>query len=800
MATVFGASVSALDLSQESIEIVDKSSTTIVHDAGIGNLSITPNLEFNRLGDFISYKLVIKNNDGRRYRIVDITDDNANEAIALTYLYPAEMDIKNKEIEFTVKYIKTTDLPLKTINVVIKIVDEDDASEEIPIVIPNTGANTSFDTVSAVTAQSIVAYIAFAAICCAIYIIVRRKKTKVNVRVDMRVPKVLLGMALLLGILPVAVIAASFENVYFTVYLTEVKLNGPYIVAFDTGEGGTELPVQVVNNGDLVSRPTSSPTKEGYNFVDWVDENGDPYDFNTPITGPVTISAKWQPITYTITYEPGDDATDPATMPTNPEEYTVESSEIILANPTRDHYNFAGWTGEDLSGPTMEVKIPTGSIGNRVYTATWTEKEYTASFDTKGGTPDTIESQTRKYKETFTKPADPTKRGYTFEGWLLKNGTAYNFNEEVKENIELEADWKKEEYTVTFNSDGGVPLQQEMQVKYQELASEPIKPTKTDYVFKYWMDEDGNKFDFTTPITGNIILTAKWQVAKATFSSTDTGSDNTLNLKMKQIANPGKSITSGYNYIDTVTTAFKKATDEKYEAIKDNLTNDNIVSTSGSLTPIYMWFEEDATANDGTGTMYWYTEAAKVEFSGSMGRLFAKYSALTDISGFADFDTSKVTDMNRLFQNNKSLTNIDALENWDVSGVTSFRFAFGGAQSYENGPQIEDFSKISKWNVGNVKDFNQMFKHNQALKNLNAFKEWDFSSATDLSNMFTGTTGLQDASAIKDWNVVNVTNFTGVFSSGSGVLPYINTEKLPKFSVKPSTWGWTSKGSFESNP
>ena len=102
--------------------------------------------------------------------------------------------------------------------------------------------------------------------------------------------------------------------------------------------------------------------------------------------------------------------------------------------------------------------------------------------------------------------------------------------------------------------------------------------------------------------------------------------------------------------------------------------------------------------------------------------------------------------------------------------------------------------------MGNVKDFNQMFKHNQALKNLNAFKEWDFSSATDLSNMFTGTTGLQDASAIKDWNVVNVTNFTGVFSSGSGVLPYINTEKLPKFSVKPSTWGWTSKGSFESNP
>ena len=51
---------------------------------------------------------------------------------------------------------------------------------------------------------------------------------------------------------------------------------------------------------------------------------------------------------------------------------------------------------------------------------------------------------------------------------------------------------------------------------------------------------------------------------------------------MKQIANPGESITSGYNYSDTVTKSFKRATDEEYEAIKSTLTSDNIVSGCSS--------------------------------------------------------------------------------------------------------------------------------------------------------------------------------------------------------------------------
>ena len=56
----------------------------------------------------------------------------------------------------------------------------------------------------------------------------------------------------------------------------------------------------------------------------------------------------------------------------NPTKYTAKSDAITLVNPTRNFYTFAGWTGTGLTEPTMTVTIPTGSTGNRKYTATWT--------------------------------------------------------------------------------------------------------------------------------------------------------------------------------------------------------------------------------------------------------------------------------------------------------------------------------------------------------------------------------------------------------------------------------------------
>lgn len=85
----------------------------------------------------------------------------------------------------------------------------------------------------------------------------------------------------------------------------------------------------------------------------------------------VTVEAVFEPIPYSIGYDMDGGALKEGE--TNPESYTVESGEIILNNPVKSGYSFAGWTGTELTEPTLIVRIPPGSTGEREYTAVWKE-------------------------------------------------------------------------------------------------------------------------------------------------------------------------------------------------------------------------------------------------------------------------------------------------------------------------------------------------------------------------------------------------------------------------------------------
>ena len=82
----------------------------------------------------------------------------------------------------------------------------------------------------------------------------------------------------------------------------------------------------------------------------------------------VTVNVTIAPTVYAIHYDLAQGSVENA----NPENYTIESDEIVLNNPTRGGYSFAGWTGTALDSPTMRVVIAQGSTGERSYTATWT--------------------------------------------------------------------------------------------------------------------------------------------------------------------------------------------------------------------------------------------------------------------------------------------------------------------------------------------------------------------------------------------------------------------------------------------
>ena len=114
------------------------------------------------------------------------------------------------------------------------------------------------------------------------------------------------------------------------------------------------------NYGTPITAPTL--TREGYQFNGW--------DKAFPVTMPaedLTITAQWTVNQYTITYN-----LDGGTAEGNPDTYTIETGAFNLKNPTKSSYTFTGWSGTGLDGENnMTVTIPTGSTGNRTYTAHW---------------------------------------------------------------------------------------------------------------------------------------------------------------------------------------------------------------------------------------------------------------------------------------------------------------------------------------------------------------------------------------------------------------------------------------------
>ena len=97
--------------------------------------------------------------------------------------------------------------------------------------------------------------------------------------------------------------------------------------------------------------------------------SNDEYSFLMPAKD-VTVSATFKLIEYAINYEGVEDATfDKA----NPDSYTIEDVDLVLNNPTKPGYEFAGWTGTGLDAATETVTIKHGTTGELTYTATWTE-------------------------------------------------------------------------------------------------------------------------------------------------------------------------------------------------------------------------------------------------------------------------------------------------------------------------------------------------------------------------------------------------------------------------------------------
>ena len=138
--------------------------------------------------------------------------------------------------------------------------------------------------------------------------------------------------------------------------------------------------------------------------------------------------------------------------------------------------------------------------------------------------------QNVEYEGKAIKPTpDPEKTGYTFDGWYLDEAEApFSFDTTITSDITLKAKWNINKYTVTFNSYGGTPVPPAQEVEYGHTATKPADPTLKGYTFAFWYlgedEQNATAYDFDTPVTENITLTAKWNINKYTVAfNTDGG-------------------------------------------------------------------------------------------------------------------------------------------------------------------------------------------------------------------------------------------------------------------------------------
>ncbi len=139
---------------------------------------------------------------------------------------------------------------------------------------------------------------------------------------------------------------------------------------------------------------------------------------------------------------------------------------------------------------------------------------YTVTFDSQGGS--AVNPITGvKYGSTITLPANPTKAGFTFDGWCTdKEGkSSFSPTTTINSDLTLYAKWVEQLYTVTFDSQGGSAVNPITGVKYGSTINLPPAPTKAGFMFNRWFIDDNtfkNEFDKTTPVTADLTLYALW--------------------------------------------------------------------------------------------------------------------------------------------------------------------------------------------------------------------------------------------------------------------------------------------------
>ena len=226
-----------------------------------------------------------------------------------------------------------------------------------------------------------------------------------------------------------------------------------YTITLDTNGGPVVSPIKYTVE-DTFTLPYI--LRPGYEFAGWtLDGSGmlpsTPLIIYPGTTGDLHYKAEWRLAEYTITMDLNGGSGQEKVV------YTITDEDFELPTPTRNGYEFVGWTGERITTPQTSVKIPKGSTGNKAYTANWKVIRYTITLVTNGGA--VIASIRYTVEDSVTLPIPPERPGYEFAGWVLDGSgqfpsTPMIIPEGSTGDRIYEAEWRVATYTITYVSHG----------------------------------------------------------------------------------------------------------------------------------------------------------------------------------------------------------------------------------------------------------------------------------------------------------------------------------------------------------
>ena len=234
------------------------------------------------------------------------------------------------------------------------------------------------------------------------------------------------------------------------------------------------------------------------------------------------------------------------------------------------------------------------------------ETEYTIAYDLDGGKlPSGTSNPTCYTKSSSFTLVNPTRTGYEFAGWkgtgLDKATMAVTVPVGSTGNRSYTATWKAKSYTVTFDVQGHGTAPKAQTVEYGKKAATPKAPTESGYAFGGWYKDAAckQKFSFSTKITGDITLYAKWDEAYtlkfhtnggSTIKSINAAKGSTVQLKKY------KPTRDGYSFVGWYRTKDLKSGDQvSVQSMKDKYAD------ADGVIHVYAKWKKMDTTNPKTG-------------------------------------------------------------------------------------------------------------------------------------------------------------------------------------------------------